>query len=177
MSHLYPLQSQPFPSSAQKVNAWTDGSCSVKGCRSGGWAFHARFQGRVLEGVGSETHTTISVMELTALVKLLERLKPTSHPLQVHCDSEYVVKSMTDYIFNWLGSGFIGATGKPVKNKELMLHAHELLNRHRAVRPVALVWIRGHMGDGGNERCDELAGKARRALLETLKSAAAVTTA
>lgn len=167
---LFPRQSTPFPASAKKVNAWTDGSASTHACKSGGWAFHVRYQGRVIEGAGAETGTTVNAMELTALVKLLERLTPTTHPLQIHSDSEYVIKCLTEHVFNWLGSGFVTSMGLPVKNKGLILRAHKLLNQHQEKRPVAIVWVKGHNGDGGNERCDELAGKARRAIVTLIAS-------
>ena len=169
-SKLFAISSTPFPKTARKVRAWTDGSCSTYHCRSGGWAFHVRFEDRILEGVGAERGTTVNAMELMALIKLLERLKPHPTPLEIRSDSQYVVDAMTKHVFNWISCGFISALGQPIKNEYLIRQAYALLEAHRVQRPVALLWIRGHNGDGGNERCDELAGAARKALVAVVKN-------
>ena len=41
----------------------------------------------------------------------------------------------------------------PVKNKELWLELDQLVQKHN----ISWNWVKGHSGDPGNERADELA--------------------
>lgn len=38
--------------------------------------------------------------------------------IAIHSDSQFVINSMTKFIYKWLQIGWIGATGKPIVNKE-----------------------------------------------------------
>ena len=45
------------------------------------------------------------------------------------------------------------ANKKPVKNKELWVELDQLVQKHN----ISWNWVKGHSGDPGNERADELA--------------------
>jgi ribonuclease HI len=63
------------------------------------------------------------------------------------------MKGMTEWLANWKRRGWITAEKKPVKNAELWQALDEQVQRHE----VSWRWVRGHAGDPGNERADQLA--------------------
>src|SRR5690606_1578648 len=91
-------------------------------------------------------------MELMAVIMALQALK---RPCQVvvHTDSQYVQKGMSEWLANWKRRGWRTAERKPVKNAELWQALDALVQQH----DVRSQWVRGHAGDPGNERADELA--------------------
>jgi ribonuclease HI len=73
----------------------------------------------------------------------------------LHVDSLYVLKGMTEWLRGWKAKGWRTADKKPVKNVELWQRLDELVNG--AGHRIEWKWVRGHNGDPGNERADELA--------------------
>ena len=73
----------------------------------------------------------------------------------IHTDSQYVMKGMTEWLANWKRRGWMTADKKPVKNAELWQALDDQVRRHT----VSWRWVRGHAGDPGNERADQLANQ------------------
>ena len=65
------------------------------------------------------------------------------------------MKGMTEWLANWKRRGWITADKKPVKNAELWQALDEQVGRHQ----VSWRWVKGHAGDPGNERADQLANQ------------------
>lgn len=135
----------------KQVEIWTDGAC--KGNPGvGGWGALLR-QGRHEKTIyGGETATTNNRMELMAVIQALGALKRPCEVV-VHTDSQYVQKGMNEWLDNWKRRGWRTADKKPVKNADLWQMLDELVSQH----DVSWRWVRGHAGDPGNERADELA--------------------
>jgi ribonuclease HI len=93
-------------------------------------------------------------MELLAVIRALEALKRPC-AVTLHVDSLYVLKGMTEWLPGWKAKGWRTADKKPVKNVELWQQLDELVTRSGHV--IDWRWVRGHNGDPGNERADELA--------------------
>lgn len=135
------------------VTIYTDGAC--KGNPGpGGWGVLLQYKQVEKELFGGEAHTTNNKMELTAVIKALETLK-RSCEIILYTDSTYVMKGITDWLPNWKQRGWKTATGKPVKNVELWQRLDEICPNHT----IDWRWVRGHTGDAGNERADQLANK------------------
>ncbi|TAL90464.1 MAG: ribonuclease HI [Candidimonas sp.] len=134
-----------------QVDIWTDGAC--KGNPGlGGWGALLR-QGRHEKTLcGGERDTTNNRMELTAVIEALKILKRRCDVV-VHTDSQYVQKGMTEWLANWKRRGWRTADKKPVKNADLWQQLDALVQQHS----VSWKWVKGHAGDPGNERADELA--------------------
>ena len=98
--------------------------------------------------------TTNNRMELTAVIEALTALKRPS-VVVLHTDSQYVRQGITTWIHNWKKRGWKTADHKPVKNVDLWQRLELLAAAHR----VDWRWVRGHAGDPGNERADELANR------------------
>ena len=134
-----------------KLNIWTDGACK-KNPGPGGWGILMRWGERTKEMCGGSVMTTNNQMELTAVI---EALKAIRRPCQIvlHLDSSYVKDGITSWIHNWKKHGWLTAAKKPVKNAELWQELDRLAGMHA----IEWRWVKGHAGDPGNERADELA--------------------
>jgi ribonuclease HI len=140
-----------------RVEAWCDGACSGNP-GPGGWGVLLRHQQTEKTLSGGERHTTNNRMELTAAIELLRAFK---RPIQVviHTDSQYVIKGITEWIHGWRQKNWMTSQRKPVENRDLWEALLEATLPHQ----VEWKWVRGHAGDRGNERVDELARQAANA--------------
>ncbi len=139
------------------VEIWTDGACSGNP-GPGGWGALLRFGDRRKEICGGEPDTTNNRMELMGAIEALNALKG-AQTVVLHTDSSYVKQGITTWITNWQKKNWRTAGGAPVKNVDLWKALLEAAARHE----VDWRWVKGHAGDPGNERADEL---ARRGLEE-----------
>lgn len=143
-----------------KVDLYSDGS-SRGNPGPGGYGTLLRYvapSGKVFEREFSQgfRETTNNRMELLGVIVGLEALnRPCS--VQVHSDSQYVVKAFTDHwVDGWIARGWKSAAKKPVKNVDLWKRLLAAMERHE----VSFNWVRGHAGHAENERCDALATAA-----------------
>ena len=143
------------------VVIYTDGACSgTPG--PGGWGAILMFGEKTKEICGGEPATTNNRMELMAAIQALETLtKPCK--VELHTDSQYVMKGISEWIHSWKRRGWRTADNKPVKNDDLWHRLDEARQRH----DVQWRWVKGHAGHEHNERADVLAGQG---LAETLKA-------
>jgi len=133
------------------VEIYTDGAC--KGNPGvGGWGALLQMGGKTRELFGGEALTTNNRMEMTAVIRALEALEPGSR-VRLHTDSQYVQQGIKEWIHSWKRRGWRTADKKPVKNEDLWRRLDELASQHA----VEWLWVRGHDGNPGNERADELA--------------------
>jgi ribonuclease HI len=137
----------------RRVVVHTDGACSGNP-GPGGWGAILEFNGREKELFGGAPETTNNRMELTAAIEALKALKSASH-VELHTDSEYLKKGITQWIHGWKRNGWKTSDRKPVKNAELWQELEALAKAHQ----VEWRWVRGHAGHDLNERADELARK------------------
>ncbi len=149
---------------------YADGGCDPNP-GPGGWGVVIQAPTGTVELCGGERATTNNRMELTAAISALEHF-PEGAPIEMRCDSQYVVKSVTEWMRGWKARGWRTATG-PVKNVDLM----QRLDALASARDVKWTWVRGHAGEAGNERADRLAAQGRREALTGIKSASASATA
>ncbi len=134
---------------------YTDGACSGNP-GPGGWGAVMYHGKRKKEIFGGETETTNNRMEMTAAIKAIEAIKPNfSGPIVLFTDSTYVLKGITEWIHGWKKRGWKKSDKKPVINKDLW----QQLDALNSARDIRWEWVKGHSGDIGNERADELAGQ------------------
>ena len=142
-----------------EIVIWTDGSCLINPGGPGGWAcVLVRPDGTKDEFSGFEPSTTNNRMELLAAIRGLEALGPVPQAVNLTTDSQYVRNGITLWIAGWKRKGWRTADHKDVKNQDLWQQLDQLCNKHS----VIWLWVRGHVGDKYNERCDELASLAAR---------------
>jgi ribonuclease HI len=135
------------------VIIYADGAC--KGNPGpGGWGAWISMGEHAKEMCGGEPITTNNRMELMAVIKALEALK-RSCKVKIFTDSVYVQKGMSEWIVGWKARGWRTADKKPVKNDDLWRLLDALAQRHE----IEWLWVKGHAGDLGNERADQLANQ------------------
>jgi Ribonuclease HI len=152
------------------VIIYTDGGCSGNP-GPGGWAFvlslaagrsagdtkypfEESASGVEILGSGGEAQTTNNRMELRAVISALEEAerRAPGEGVVVNTDSQYVKNGIGSWIANWKRNGWRTADKKPVKNQELWEELDAVVGR---VKPRFL-WVKGHAGVDGNERCDAM---------------------
>lgn len=143
------------------IDVYTDGACWPNPGTSGGWGFVA-YQGdtEIYADCGPAVGlTTNNQMEITAVLKALQWLG--SRPARLHTDSSYVVNGLNGWCRGWERKGWM-RQDKKTKRIEQVPNAAlwQLAMLHR--KPChSLQWVRGHNGNAGNERADELAEMGR----------------
>ncbi len=136
---------------SETIDIWTDGACSGNP-GPGGWGALIVMGEHRKEIFGGDPATTNNRMEMMAVIAALGALKGPSK-VTLHVDSTYVKDGLTKWIKGWKRNGWKTADKKPVKNQDLWMAMEEACARHE----ITWVWVRGHDGDPGNERADELA--------------------
>jgi len=133
------------------VELYTDGACSGNP-GPGGWGAVLIWGPHRKELSGGERDTTNNRMELMAVIRGIEALNQVCC-VNIHTDSTYVMKGMTEWIVDWKRRGWKTAAKKPVKNADLWQRLDQALTDHH----VKWRWVKGHSGVPDNERADELA--------------------
>lgn len=137
------------------VEIYTDGSLRGNP-KTGGWAFLIIAPFMFLGKAGYTEIATNNTEEIRSAIMALEHLPQTSKPVVLYSDSQYVIKSMTEWWKGWAKNGFVTASKKPVKNLEMLKKLRKLVQKHN----VQMKWVKGHNGNPRNELVDKMAGKA-----------------
>ena len=140
---------------------YTDGACSGNP-GPGGWGTVIYFKdGSVHELGGYELGTTNNRMEMQAAIAALEFLHQHDYDadIQLNTDSKYLIQGITQWMRGWKRKGWKTSAGKAVLNKDLWLSLDELTQTLKTDQSVDIDWkyVKGHAGNVGNERCDEIA--------------------
>ena len=149
-----PAQAKPH------VIIHTDGACSGNP-GPGGWGAILESGPHRKELSGGEPVSTNNRMELMAAIAALEALKAPSR-VDLWTDSNYLRDGIMKWIHGWRRNGWKTADKKPVKNVELWQRLDEAVKRHT----IEWHWLKGHAGHVENERADELARMAIKAIRE-----------
>lgn len=137
------------------ITIYTDGACKHNPGGPGGWGAILMYETSKKEIWGAEKSTTNNRMELMAVIQSLSLLTERCK-VDLYTDSKYVKDGSSTWMNNWIKNNWTTADKKPVKNQDLWMTLHELLQKH----DVTLHWVRGHAGDPMNERADKLATQA-----------------
>jgi len=105
-------------------------------------------------GVSSKNTTNIR-MEGYAIMAALRHA--AGQPCTIYTDSEFWINVITKWSLGWESKGW-KKSGGPIKNLDIVQEVCPLYRSSQAT----LTWVRGHMGDKGNELADEWANKARQ---------------
>lgn len=127
------------------MKIYTDGSC-LGNPGPGGWAcVHETFK-----ICGGETDTTNNRMELTAVIRALER----NPSVTIVTDSKYVKDGIEKWIHVWKQRDWKTSSGGNVKNQDLWKKLDKLVTFG-----TQWEWVKAHNGDILNECADSLARK------------------
>ncbi|MEW6532031.1 MAG: ribonuclease HI [Thermodesulfobacteriota bacterium] len=146
---------------SEVVEIFTDGAC--KGNPGpGGWAYLVRRKGVEYHDSGGDRNTTNNRMELTAAIRALESLSDKCH-IKLYCDSELLVKGMTQWIEIWMGRSWKLSSGKPVDNQDLWQQLYRLTQNtlfSEDWHHVEWIHVPRHAGHPENEIVDRMAQEA-----------------
>ena len=133
---------------------YTDGACRGNP-GPGGWGALLIYGDHVKELYGGESLTTNNRMELLAAIEALRAMKKSCR-IQLYTDSTYVRNGIQEWLKKWKANNWRTAAKKAVKNQDLWQALDDESRRH----DVHWHWVKGHAGDPGNERADQLANRA-----------------
>lgn len=139
------------------VVVYTDGACSNNGkygAKAGiGVWFNSNHVLNVAEPVRG--YATNNNAEIQAATKAISQAYAAGiRKLDIHTDSQFMINCITSWINKWKRNNWVLSSGGPVKNKD------ELITLDNAIKKMEVVrWthVKGHSGNLGNSRADELA--------------------
>ena len=152
-----------------KIVAYTDGGCrgNNKDENIGGYGVVLQYVTEsntyIKELYGGERNTTNNIQELKGAITALEAIKTTHIPIELYCDSAYVVNGINQWVKGWKRNNWRKKSdNKVVENLELWKRLDELVDKQSDCK---IIKIKGHAGHDGNERADELANIAMDELI------------
>ena len=138
-----------------RIVIYTDGS-SLGNPGPGGYGVVIALPDGEREYSGGYRLTTNNRMELMACIVGLEVITSPA-AVALHSDSRYVVDGVTKgWARGWRRRGWRKSSGQQALNVDLWERLLSQCERH----DVMFVWVKGHAGNPGNERCDQLATRS-----------------
>ncbi len=140
---------------AGEVTIYTDGGCH-NNPGQGGYGVVLIYGQHRKELSGGFRRTTNNRMELMGCITGLKKLKRKCS-VTLYSDSKYVVNGITKgWARRWQANNWMRNKTDRAENADLWAQLLDLCNMH----DVRFVWVKGHAGNAGNERCDQLATQA-----------------
>ncbi|WGW13717.1 ribonuclease HI [Saxibacter everestensis] len=137
------------------IRAAADGS-ALGNPGPAGWAWYVSDD---CWAAGGWPRATNNQGELNAVLQLFRASRGINEDLHVMCDSQYVIKAITQWMPGWKRRGWRKADGSPVLNQELL----RALDAELQGRSYRFEWVKGHANHAMNEAADERARGAATA--------------
>ena len=134
------------------IKVYTDGACRGNP-GPGGWGVYIQLNDEEKDLYGGNPETTNNQMEMQAALEALKYLKDKNDVIELFTDSNYLRQGITEWIHKWKLNNWRTAAKKPVANRDLWIEISDLNEKMN----VKWNWVKGHAGDPGNERADQLA--------------------
>jgi ribonuclease HI len=103
--------------------------------------------------------------ELYAIYKAIKIITTHDKNLNIllYTDSEYSIKSLTEWIHNWKKNNWISSTKKPVLNQDIIKNIDKLMEEH--IGKIKFKHVRSHTGKLDYESIhNEIADKLAKSL-------------
>jgi ribonuclease HI len=156
--HKTKTSSKPNPMRLREdgsIVIFTDGGC-IDNPGPGGYGVVIKKGKETREFSGGYRLTTNNRMELMACIVGLRSLKKRS-AVTLFSDSKYVVDGIKrGWAKRWQSNGWMKNKRETALNPDLWEKLLVLCEKHA----VEFRWVKGHAGNEGNERCDQLAKAA-----------------
>jgi ribonuclease HI len=139
----------------KEIILYTDGACSGNP-GPGGTGTVLLYKNHRKEISRGYRQTTNNRMEIRSVITGLETLKEPCRVI-LYSDSRYVIDAIEKgWAIRWRANNWKRNKTDPALNPDLWGRLLDLLAHHR----VECRWVKGHAGNPGNERCDQLAREA-----------------
>jgi len=142
------------------IKIFTDGACSGNP-GPGGWSYIICKDEEIVQGQGGSVgKTTNNRMELTAVIKALEKIISFEDKrFQIISDSAYVVNAVNNHwIGCWNQNNWKTSKGEDVKNSDLWKMFLNIKNKcERLGKLITFEKVKGHNGNYFNEWVDSMA--------------------
>lgn len=114
---------------------------------------------------GREERTTNNRMELRAAIGALRflqgstlyREKGRTFSISIYTDSKYLLEGITKWVFGWQKNNWKTKEKQEVLNRDLWETLAELTGNTKQTGKIEWIYVGGHVGIAGNERCDVIA--------------------
>jgi ribonuclease HI len=137
------------------ITYYTDGSASPNP-GPGGYAVISNGKPVALGSEPSGAPETTNIrMEGYAIMAALKH--SAGEVCGIYTDSEFWINVLTKWAPGWAAKGW-KKSGGPIKNLDIVQELYPLYAGSQAT----LTWVRGHVGDEGNELADHWANEARQ---------------
>jgi ribonuclease HI len=136
---------------------FTDGACSGNPGPGGWGSVVVTPELDIIELGGGEIPTTNNRMEVSAALFALKRVAKLNAPVHIYTDSTYLIRGITQWIWGWRKKGWKTAEGAEVQNRDLFEELLRVVSARAPEGKIEWKYVRGHTGNPGNERCDEIA--------------------
>ena len=137
------------------LKLYTDG-CYLEKYKKGGYAVLFKpINGLLNLQAEPVKATSSSLIELIAVIEGLKKIKATNS-LRIISDSRYVIKGLTEWMFNWKLNDWHTAQGEKVKNIEYWQEFDYLT----IGKYIEFEWVKGHSSHLENTLCDFYAKQA-----------------
>ena len=157
------------------LHIFVDG-CFEPKSRQGGWAFVACRDGvEIASGFGGVENSANNAMESMAVLKAIAWLdsRAAGEPAIIWSDSLHAVNGCNNWRHIWKRNGWkkIDPNQKARRRTIADLEIWEAIDsRLSQNRLLTIAWCKGHSGNGGNERADQLAALGRLSIGASIRS-------
>lgn len=119
------------------IEIWTDGSCNRIN-KLGGIGVYMRYKDHEMTIKKGYKNTKTGRMEIKAVIIALNAITDRTKQIIIYSDSQYVVKSITIWMMNWIHRGWIGVANIDLWKQFLQIY--EKFDRNK----IRFFHIKGH---------------------------------
>ncbi|XP_054156957.1 ribonuclease H1-like [Oppia nitens] len=145
----------------QRLRMYTDGSCHGNGYSGAQAGIGVHYPDHPEYDISEPLagRPTNNRAEITAAARGIELAKQRGYnSVEVNTDSDFLIRSATDWSYGWRNNGWKKSDGTDVVNKE------EFKRLDAAAENMDVIYnkVDAHRGNAGNEKADQLANKGSR---------------
>lgn len=154
----------------ENINVFTDGACTANGKKNATAGIGIYFPDQECENISEKfvlKPITNQRAELYAILKALNIIlsQCKCNKITVYTDSLYSINCLTKWIKSWKNNNWRTSTGKPVKNKDIIVQIDKILEENKDL--VIFKHVNSHTGKKEfkficNDKADELATNGKK---------------